>query len=202
MTTTDQHSHPHPRAREAMPRWLPLALLGAVVLVGALGFANSTAASDAQTGQADTQQVVDTVTAQRDATAGQAVDLATLVRQRCSGGQITDTGLCSAAAVVEAQPVPEVGPPGKQGAPGPAGPPGVTPACVSAPTQCVGPAGPPGPAGATGPAGPAGPVGAPGRDGEDGADGADSTVPGPQGPQGEPGRDGCSVDPDTGTCVP
>lgn len=80
----------------------------------------------------------------------------------------------------------EVGPRGDVGPRGPAGEdgaPGLTPGCVFAPTQCVGPAGPVGPSGPAGAQGPVGPAGADGQDGTDGAPGPQ----GPQGPQGEPG---------------
>jgi hypothetical protein len=223
MTTTAPLS-PRPRnlrGRESMPRWMPWALVVAVALVVSLGWVQSAVASTAQTDQAATTVVADTAVAQRDATAGQAVDLATLVREHCVSGVIVDVEVCGAAAVVVAQPVPAVsGPTGPQGSPGQRGPagldgvPGLAPACSVTPTQCVGPPGPAGPEGpagvdgqdgVTGPAGPAGtpgsdgatgpagPAGADGRDGRDGQDGA----------AGPAGRDGCDAgrDPDTGQCV-
>lgn len=205
------------RTTAGSPWVLPGALVACGVAVSVLGWSLADRTSAAETEQVSTQQVANTVTAQRDATAGQAVDLATLVRDRCTAGAITDTAVCSAAAVVQAQPVPVVGPtgqPGATGAPGSQGPPGVTPACVYSPTQCVGPAGPQGPAGPTGAPGASstvpGPQGPAGADstvpGPQGPAGADSTVPGPQGPAGEAGRDGCDAgqvrDPDTGVCVP
>jgi Collagen triple helix repeat (20 copies) len=221
MTMTAQLSRPprSRRTREGTPRWLPWALVAAVALVASLGWVQSAVASTAQTDQAATVVVADTAVAQRDATAGQAVDLATLVRERCVSGAIVDVEVCGAAAVVVAQPVPAVsGPVGPQGSAGQTGPagldgvPGLAPPCLTTPAQCVGP---PGPAGPQGPAGVDGQDGAPGAAGSAGTPGSDGAI-GPAGPAGADGRDGqdgaagpagrdgCDAgrDPDTGECIP
>jgi hypothetical protein len=190
---------PHRQVRPLSPWLLPGALVLVAVAVSALGFSVGDRASTAEQAKVQTDQVVNTVTAERDATAGQAVDLATLVRDRCEAGAIGDTDVCSAAAVVQAAPVPAVpGPPGDPGTPGAAGPTGAagtTPPCLFLPSQCVGPPGPPGPPGRDGadstvPGPPGADSTVPGPQGPPGRDGADSTVPGPQGPPGPPGPPG------------
>lgn len=191
--------HPPRRERPLSPWLLPACLVIVAVAVALLGLEIGQRASSAEAAKVETDQVVTTVTAERDATAGQAVDLATLVRDRCQAGAIADTDLCSAAAVVEADPVPTVpGPPGPAGIQGPQGSQGLTPPCFFTVAQCQGPAGPPGPQGPAGqdgedstvpgPQGPAGPAGVDGQDGADGAPGPQGEV-GPQGPAGPPGQD-------------
>jgi hypothetical protein len=225
MTTTVEHSLPRPPQLDPEPpnwtRALVPAIVAAVALVSVLAWAMSARTSAAEIDASDSAVVADVVTAQRDATAGQAVDLATLVRVRCADGVIRDDAVCSAAAVVQAQPVPEVPPPGEpgmDGSAGPAGPAGaagLSPACLFEPAQCRGPAGPSGADGAPGvdgedgtdgATGPAGADGADGLDGTDGADGADGAVgpAGPAGPMGPAGPAGCDfglVRDETGTCV-
>lgn len=208
---------PRPRAgdpRNLSPWLLPGALVAVAVAVAALGFQLGDRTSAAEQDAAVTADVANTVTAQRDATASQAVDLAQLVRDRCQAGLIADTDLCSAAAVVRAQPVPEVmSAPGAVGPAGERGVPGLSPPCLSEPAQCrgsvgsPGPTGPAGPPGSTGPQGPAGvdgldgESGAGGQDGRDGVDGA-AGAPGPSGPAGPAGCDAGLVRDEAGGCAP
>jgi hypothetical protein len=217
MTTTMLH-RPAPR-RDVVPLWLLVAIIVAALCSGVFGWVVTTRSSSAESDAADTAQVANRAVVERDATAGQAVDLATLVRDRCQAGAITDTNLCSAAAVVQAAPVPDVpdpqpgqdgaigpagdrGLPGVPGPPGPAGPQGF-PGVPGAP----GSQGPQGIPGDTGPAGPAGTPGAAGQDGQDGAPGEQGPTgaTGPAGPAGQDGLDGCDagqVRTDTGVCAP
>jgi hypothetical protein len=203
-----------PERRQVAPRWLVPAIVVAVVVVSSLGWTVSARASSAETDASTVSTIANTAVAQRDATAGQAVDLAELVRERCRSGAIVDTEVCSAAAVVAANPVPEVGPPGAPGAdgaigpqgerglpglPGPPGPPGLDGA--------PGPIGPQGPAGPAGKDGATGPAGAPGADGQGGATGpaGPAGATGPTGPAGPRGADGCDAGTTrdgSGACVP
>jgi Collagen triple helix repeat (20 copies) len=206
-----------PTGRRAVPpRGLGAAIVVAVLVVCALSWVITSRAGAAESDAEQTAQVATTVTQQRDATAGQAIDLATMVRERCTVGAIVDTEVCSAAAVVQAVPVPAVpgpaGQPGRDGTVGPIGPagergvPGMTPPCYWEPAQCRGVGGAPGPAGPRGepgqtgpagvpgvglegPAGPPGPRGEPGADGSDGRNGSDG-APGPAGPTGATGPTG------------
>lgn len=165
---------------------------------------------------------------QRDATAGQALDLAAVLKAACDApGAIPAeyTGACTKAVQVQREPIPPVpGPAGDPGANGLDGRPGLDGADgavgIPGPPGPVGPAGPKGepglsvigPQGPVGPQGPAGQDGAPGTDGADGepgpqgppgADGQDGDT-GPQGPQGPAGPEGCGAgeirDPADGVC--
>lgn len=191
--------------RSLSPWLLPGALVAVAVAVAALGVQLGDRTAEAEQDAAVTAGVASTVTAQRDATANQAIDLAQLVRDRCQAGLIADTDLCSAAAVVRAQPVPEV----MSGAVGPAGErgvPGLSPPCLSEPDQCRGSVGSPGPAGPAGSQGPDGvdgldgEPGVDGRDGQDGRDGADGPT-GPAGPAGPAGCDAGLIRDASGTCA-
>lgn len=203
---------PEPRGSRLLPRAIVVAVIAMLVLSWAVALRSSAAETDS----AAVAVVANRAVVERDATAGQAVDLATLVRDRCQAGAITDTDVCSAAAVVRASPVPAVAEPvpGDDGPIGPSGErglPGLSPPCIYDLGQCRGETGPAGAPGSPGPPGPIGPAGAPGADGEPGPagplgplgpqgsqgspgapglPGADSTIPGPQGPAGPPGVPG------------
>lgn len=105
---------------------------------------------------------------QRDAAAGQVIDLATQIQQQCAAGRLDADGpLCTQADVAVVEPIP-----GAPGVPGSDGAPGL-----------------PGRDGADGRDGAPGTDGAPGVNGTAGTPGLDG-APGSDGAPGEPGEDG------------
>lgn len=154
-------------------------------------------------------------TAQRDATADQAITLAEQVSQACASPQTAATlppGTCSQAQQVKTDPVPAVdgapgapgsegpqgvaGDPGSPGFPGVAGSPG-DPGAPGSPGAVggLGPSGAPGSPGGSGPQGALGPQGAQGVQGASGApgDAGAAGAAGAQGAQGAPGPAGRGI---------
>lgn len=111
---------------------------------------------------------------QRDAAAGQVLDLASQIQAECAAGRLAGA-LCTQADDAVAEPIPGApGLPGADGAPGIPGRPGID--------GQDGAPGAPGAPGADGAPGVPGQSGAPGLNGKDGADGRDGAA----GPPGEP----------------
>ncbi|MDN5931546.1 MAG: hypothetical protein L0I24_10870 [Pseudonocardia sp.] len=169
----DRHRLRTPRPRLAVVALAALAVLFLLVSVFI-----------AQLGKRDAETTTGVVEGQRDAAAGQAVNLSQQILAECDAGRLVGQ-ICDAARGVVADPIPGVpGRPGEPGAPGAPGAPG-QPGVPGPP----GPVGPPGPAGADstipGPAG---------QDGQDGTNGTDG-VPGAD---GAPGMDGADGDPPAG----
>lgn len=151
--------------------------VGTVVALVVLGLAAIATTLTLTRSATEATDRVESVTTERDATADQLTDLATLIGQACTSGTIPAQyrQACAEAQQVQSQPIP--GAPGADGPPGPAGPPGRdgdSPACLSEPAQCRG---------SDGQDGSDGVAGAPGDPGQPGE-------PGPAGPVGEPGPAG------------
>lgn len=146
-----------------VPVWALVALLALAAATVGVGYYLSQRTATAE-------GALPAVTQQRDAAAGQAVDLAALIDQACRTGSIPPqyAAACLKAAQVQAQPIPgpagDRGIPGVPGVPGAPGAPGVSPPCLATPTQCQGTPGSPGSPGASGSPGAEGAPGAPGED--------------------------------------
>jgi hypothetical protein len=188
------------RTARELPRWLPWLLLALTIAAAAVGLVMVRQSTDTQTANDSLTQERDVATGQRDATAGQALDLAAIIAGACETGDIPLQYLaaCMRAVQVQAEPIPPVpGARGATGATGATGAAGLTPPCYFEPRQCRGEdgaAGQPGTPGAPGQPGADGADGAPGEDGADGQDGA-------TGPAGPPGCDAGTTRDDTGACV-
>lgn len=112
-----------PQARRDLvfPRWLPWVIIGVVAAALLAGYLLTRQSATAQTDNAALQGDKQALARNLDATAGQALDLASLIAQACSAGTVPTQyqGACTKAAAVQAQPIP--GTPGVPGAAGPAG---------------------------------------------------------------------------------
>jgi hypothetical protein len=106
------------RAERPFPRWIPVAIVVAVLAAGVAAFFLTRGAATTQTENANLQGDKSVLTDQRDAAAGQALDLAGQIAAACASGKIPPdyTAACDKAKQVQAQPIPPV-----QGAPGAAG---------------------------------------------------------------------------------
>lgn len=169
--------------------------IGTVVTLVVLGLAAIATTLTLTRSATEATDQVEQRTEERDATADQLTDLATLIGQACTSGTIPAEyrQACAEAEQVQSQPIP--GRPGADGPPGPAGPAGpqgpagrdgVGPACLADPAQCRGVNGldgsdgvdgAPGAPGQPGEPGPAGPVGEPGPAGPAGQDGGQCAAP-------------------------
>lgn len=102
------------------PRWVPWAIVVSVLAAVVLGVLLARGASSTEDANVSLQGDKAVAEGQRDAAVGQSLDLASLVRQACSTGDLQPSDpLCTRAAQVQAQPIP--GTPGRPGDAGAAG---------------------------------------------------------------------------------
>lgn len=98
------------RADRPFPRWIPWVLVALMVVAIPVGYLLTRTTTTTQTENANLQGDKSVLTGQRDAAAGQALDLAGQIAAACASGNIPDDyrGACAKAQQVQAQPIPPV----------------------------------------------------------------------------------------------